>query len=312
MTVAVVSWNTRDLLSACLRSMLPETQAGRAEVWVVDNGSEDGSVEMVEELFPWARLIVAQANLGFGPAVNEVAARSSTSWLAAANADVELMPGALQALLACGENDPGAGALAPKLLLPDGSVQHSVHSFPTVKAAVAGGLRLAKLLPRLGQAMNATGHLSTVEARRVDWATGAFLLLRRRAFDQAGRFDPDQWMYAEDIDICWRLREMGWATLYEPAAEVRHALSAAAEVAFGDQMEVKSVGARYSWIARRRGVGWAWATGGVNWVAALLRYALCTPFVGRGGRWPQRRQEASSGIRLHRLGLRSRRALLER
>lgn len=312
MTLAVVSWNTRELLAACLRSLLPDAEAGRAEVWIVDNGSSDGSVDMVRERFPWTHLVVAERNLGFGPAVNLVAERTSSLWLAAANADIEPLPGALKALLRAGEADAGVGALAPQLILPDGSSQHSGYSFPTATAAAAANLRLPKLFPSLGRRLNAPGHLDTNTARDVDWATGAFLLFRREAFDQAGGFDPAQWMYAEDIDICWRLRRAGWRTRYEPRAMALHARSAAAKVAFGDQMEIKSVGARYSWIARRRGVWRAWAVAAVNWTGALLRYAVCTPFVSRGGRWPERQQEARLGIRLHRTGLRSRRALLER
>ena len=311
-TIAVVSWNTRGPLAACLKSMRTDVEAARAEVWVIDNGSSDGSVDMVRERFPWAHVIVADGNLGFGPAVNVVAQRTSTPWLAAANADIELTPGALGTLLEAGETDHGAGGLAPQLILPDGTSQHSVHSFPTATAAIATNLRLPKLLPSLGRKLNAAGYLDTSAPRRVDWATGAFLLFRREAFAQAGGFDGAQWMYAEDIDLCWRLRGAGWGTRYEPRAKVLHALSAAATVAFGDQMEIRSIGAKYSWIARRRGVGPAWVVAAVNWIGALLRYALCTPFVSRGGRWPERQQEARLGIRVHRTGLRSRKALLER
>jgi len=311
-TIAVVSWNTRELLAACLRSMLPDVEARRAEVWVIDNGSSDGSVDMVRKAFPWAHVIVAERNLGFGPAVNVVAERTSSPWLAAANADIELTAGALEALLHFGKGDAAAGALAPQLVLPDGSIQHSVHSFPTVVTAAVNNLRLARLHPDLGTKLNAPGHFVPGASRRVDWATGAFLLFRRAAFDSAGGFDPAQWMYAEDVDICWRLRRAGWGTRYEPRAVVLHALSAAATVAFGDQKEVKSTAARYAWIARRNGVRRAWAVAAVNWTGALVRYALCTPFLSRGGRWPQRRQEARLGIRVHRTGLRSRSSLLKR
>lgn len=311
-TIAVVSWNTRSLLAACLESMLPDVEGGRAEVWVFDNGSTDGSVDMVRERYPWAEVAVGEGNLGFGPAVNAVAARTSSAWLAAANADVELRPGALEGLLAAGGVHQRAGALAPKLVLFDGNPQHSAHSFPTAATAVATNLRLTKLLPRLGKVLNAPGQFDSGSPRRVDWATGAFLLFRREAFDEIGGFDPQQWMYAEDLDICWRLKRAGWETRYEPRAEVHHALSAAAAVAFGEDKEVRATGARYSWIARRRGLGRAWTVAALNWTGALLRYALCTLLASRGGRWPERRQEARAGLRLHRTGLRSRTALLRR
>src|SRR4051812_35879569 len=117
-SIAVVSWNTRDLLARCLESMKPEVDRGLAEVWVVDNASSDGSAEMVAERYPSVRLIASDDNLGFGRAINLVARQTSSEWIASANADVALRPGALDALLEAGARDPRAGAIAPRLILP--------------------------------------------------------------------------------------------------------------------------------------------------------------------------------------------------
>ena len=100
MVVAVVSWNTRELLDRCLLALRPEADAGRAEVWVVDNGSQDGSPALVRERHAWARLVEPGENLGYGRAVNLLAERTSSPWIAASNADVALRPGALARLLA--------------------------------------------------------------------------------------------------------------------------------------------------------------------------------------------------------------------
>src|SRR5437764_9942313 len=94
-TIAVVSWNTRDLLARCLDSLLPEVERGRAEVWVVDNASSDGSADLVRERYGWANLIASEENLGFGTAVKRGAARTSARWIGGANADIALRPGAL-------------------------------------------------------------------------------------------------------------------------------------------------------------------------------------------------------------------------
>src|SRR5919109_4551083 len=107
-TVAVVSWNTRDLLDRCLRSLEPEVDRGLAEVWVVDNASTDGSAEMVRQRFPWASLMASEENLGFGRAVNLVAGNTSSQWLAIANADIAVRPGAIDALLEAAAHDPVA------------------------------------------------------------------------------------------------------------------------------------------------------------------------------------------------------------
>src|SRR3954453_8158549 len=93
-TLAVVSWNTRALLARCLDSVAQEVAGGRVEAWVVDNASSDGSAEMVAEEYPWARLCALADNVGFGRAVNLVAERSESPWLAIANADTALRPGA--------------------------------------------------------------------------------------------------------------------------------------------------------------------------------------------------------------------------
>jgi N-acetylglucosaminyl-diphospho-decaprenol L-rhamnosyltransferase len=130
--VAVVSWNTRELLGACLDSLREDHDAGRAEVWVVDNGSRDGSAAMVRERFPWVALQALEDNLGFGAAVNLVARQTETPWIAPANADVSLERGALAKLIEAGSSDRRSGVLAPRLLLPDGSTQHSVYRFPTL------------------------------------------------------------------------------------------------------------------------------------------------------------------------------------
>ncbi|MCW3011198.1 MAG: glycosyl transferase, family 2, partial [Solirubrobacterales bacterium] len=224
--VAVVSWNTRELLDACLASLRADHDAGRAEVWVVDNASDDGSAAMVAERHPWARLVASGENLGFGAAVNLVAARTRTPFLAPANADLLLEPGALRALLEAAAEHPGAGAFAPRLVLPDGTTQHSVHPFPTVTTGLLLSSGAARL-PLLARRLPLHGHFDPDRPREVDWAHGAFLLVRRTAWDAAGGFDPEQWLYAEDLDLGWRLARAGRPRRYVPGARVRHEVSAA-------------------------------------------------------------------------------------
>jgi N-acetylglucosaminyl-diphospho-decaprenol L-rhamnosyltransferase len=251
-TVAVVSWNTRELLGRCLHSLQPDVDAGLAEVYVVDNESADGSPTLVRDEFPWATLIEPGENLGYGRAVNTVAERTSTPWLAASNADVELEPGALARLLEAG-SPADVGAVAPQLILPDGSTQHSAYGFPTLPYLLAFNIGLYRVIPGLGDRLLIEGHWDPSRPRDVPWAVGAFLLLRRDAFDAAGGFDPGQWMYAEDVDLGWRLGRAGWRTRYEPSARVRHAHGAAARQAFGERPYWRWMDATYNWIERRRG-----------------------------------------------------------
>lgn len=306
-TIAVVSWNTRDLLARCLESMRADADAGRAAVTVVDNGSSDGSRELVQSDHPWTELIQSDENLGFGRAVNLVAERSDSTWLAAANADTELTPGALETLLRAGEEQPTAGAIAPRLILPDGSVQHSVHRFPSPGLAAVFGIGAYRLSPRLGDRLCIDGYWNSDRRREVDWARGAFLLLRRQSFDQVGGFDEAQWLYAEDIDLAWRLKRAGFSVNYEPDAAVRHVLHASTRQAFDDfERDQRHVLASYAWLERRRGVAVARLTASINLAGAALRLLALTPLAKLSpSRWRAPRDLARHYLALHRRGLRA-------
>ena len=288
-TVAIVSWNTRDLLARCLESLAPEVEAGRADVWVVDNASEDGSPDLVRERFDWVHLIASEENLGFGSAINLVARRTSSEWLATANADIALRPGALERMLEAGARDPGAGAIAPRLVLPNGETQHSVFAFPTITFSfllAIGGFRLSSTI---GDRLAFPGHWNTERARRVPWAIAAFLLFRRAAFDQAGGFDERQWMYAEDLDLGWRLRQAGWATRFEPRACVDHESAASTTQLFGPELAPHWQRSTYGFIARRRGRSYARAVALLNLIGAVWRWGR---LVLRSVAAPRRHTEA--------------------
>jgi N-acetylglucosaminyl-diphospho-decaprenol L-rhamnosyltransferase len=275
-TVAVVSWNTRDLLAGCLQSLEPAARAGLTEVWVLDNASADGSAAMVRARFPWVRLIASERNLGFGAAVNEVARQTATAWLAPANADITLRPGALERMLVAGRADPRAGIIAPALIGPDSSPEHSVHPFPGLLTSLTVSLGLANLSPRLARHLALDGHWDQSAARTADWAHGAFLLIRRSAFNQVHGFDPDQFLYAEDLDIAWRLARAGWHTRYEPTAEVEHAGSAATGQFYGGERDLMAQRSAYAWMLRRRGAGLMRGTALINTLGAGLRAAAAS------------------------------------
>lgn len=279
-TVAVISWNTRELLERCLGSLAPEVEDGRAHVWVVDNASTDGSVEAARARAPWAEVVEAGSNLGFGTAVNLVAGRSRSRWLACANADVALEPGALEAMLAAGQ-DPHVGCVAPRLVLPDGSTQHSVYPFPTVPFTATFNLGVQHLSRALGDRLCLEGFWDAERARRVPWAIGAFLLLRRAAFEQVGGFDERRFIYAEDLDLGWRLHEAGWATRYEPDARVLHSSGAATELAFGAERRAVFTRETYEVVRDQRGQMRAWATAVLNVAGALARVLWTAPLAWR-------------------------------
>jgi N-acetylglucosaminyl-diphospho-decaprenol L-rhamnosyltransferase len=305
--VIVVSWNTRELLARCLESLRPEAERGLADVWVVDNASTDGSAQFVRERHEWVHLIASAENLGFGRAVNLAVAESSHEWIAIANADVALRPGALEALLDAGSRDPGAGAIAPRLVLPGGETQHSVNGFPTIPYALVLATGAARVLPGVGDRLAMLEYWDSERSRRVPWAIAAFLLVRRSAWDQAGGFDERQWMYAEDLDLGWRLRQAGWATRFEPRAAVDHESSAATSQLFGPDLAPHWQRSTYGCIMRRRGLLRTWAVALLNLAGAAGRWWFHAALARRDPeRHSGRRDAWRSWAPIHLAGLRSR------
>lgn len=283
---AVVSFNTRMLLERCLRAL-------DGEVWVVDNASLDGSADLVREAFPDVRLIAREDNLGFGRAINLIAAQPGEwEWLAIANADTAPEPGAVHALLRAGEGDPGAGALAPRLILPSGDTQHSVHPFWTLGFGLAYNFG-ARGSRRFGERHALAAHWDPDRPRRVGWAIGAFLLVRREAWVAVGGFDEKQWLYAEDVELGWRLRQAGWATRYVPQARVSHAESASIGPLWGDAKTQRWMAAAYHAMLRREPV--------------RARLFAAASVVGDLGRYARTRDpEFRRWAALHSVGLRPR------
>jgi len=299
--IAVVSWNTRELLAACLDSLRGDHDAGRASVTVVDNASGDGSADLVADAYPWVRLLRAERNLGYGPAVNRALEDTDSAFVAAANADLRFAPDAITALLDAARRNPRAGAFAPRLVGPDGATQHSVHPFPSLH----GGLLLSSGLARLGpiaRRLPLEGHLNPALERDVDWAHGALLLVRREAWVQVGGFDPEQWLYAEDLDLCWRLRKAGWRTRYVPSARVDHAISAATASRWDEhERALRTQRAAYAWLLRRRGAAYTRAVALAHLAGPAARARLL-----REG-W--RRERERHYVAMHRAGLEPRAAL---
>jgi GT2 family glycosyltransferase len=266
---------------------------------------------MVREDYPWVSLIASDENLGYGSAVNLVAARTTSDWLAAANDDTELHAGALERMLQTGELTPGAGAIAPRLLLPDGSTQQSVQSFPSITLGLLFNLGAYRLSRRLAERLCIAGYWNPDRRREVPWAMAAWLLVRRRAWNEVGGFDESQWMYAEDVDLAWRLREGGWTVVYEPEATVLHADASASKRAFGDEVIARHMASSYAWMARRRGMAFTRAVALLNVLGAVVRLAAVAPLVAlKPARYRSARDHYRRWLRVHTVGLGPREKLL--
>jgi N-acetylglucosaminyl-diphospho-decaprenol L-rhamnosyltransferase len=192
------------------------------ETVVVDHGSKDGTVELVQERFPAVRL-VTQENRGLAAGWNRGVRETSAPFVLVLNADAWLADSAGEHLLGFAKEHPRAGFVAPRLLNPDGSLQPSVRAFPTPWRLATEYLFLRKLAPR-SRALNAFygAGFRHDEVREIDFAKAAGFLLRREAFDEVGPFDEDFFLFSEETDWCYRLREGGWKSYFYPGAEIVH------------------------------------------------------------------------------------------
>jgi GT2 family glycosyltransferase len=199
-----------------------EQEGVEAVVAIVDNGSSDGTLERVERRWPSVKRIALGENVGYGAAVNEGARSLAGGHVLALNADAMLARGSLGKLVAVLEADHAVGAVAPRLLNPDGTLQRSAHSFPTLGRLLGEALALDRL-PVVGRAFDY--HCRTYRydrPQRIDWATGAVVLVRDKAWDVLGGFDPMYIFFVEELDLQRRLAEAGWHVVLEPASVAVH------------------------------------------------------------------------------------------
>jgi N-acetylglucosaminyl-diphospho-decaprenol L-rhamnosyltransferase len=221
LSIVILNWNTVDLVKDCLQSV-DDNVALDYEVIVVDNGSIDGSVAMVEEHFSHHQLIVLPENLGFSAGNNVALAVARGRYILLLNPDTVVLPHALQPLIDFMEDHPRAGIVGPTLWNPDGSLQHSTTPFPTLWNEF---LRFTMLHRSLLKSRRATARQN--EPHSVDAVSGAALLIRRACYEEIGPLDSRFFMFYEDTDWCKRAREADWEIYFVPSPGIVHIRAAA-------------------------------------------------------------------------------------
>jgi len=209
LSVSIVNTNSRELVLACLESL-----AGtEAEIVVLDNASEDGSADAVRERFPDVRVVAQEFRAGFAANHNTVIRATTGPYVYVLNEDTTADDWRFERLVAYLDAHPRVAALGPKLVYPDGRRQDSAWRFPTPLVSAFGLLSLGRLGVKQSRGD---------EVRSVDWVMGAALLLRRAALDDVGLFDEGFFLYSEEVDLQFRLRQGGWEVHYFPDATVVH------------------------------------------------------------------------------------------
>jgi len=276
--VAIISWNTRELLEACLGSVVAEEPV---EVVVIDNGSSDGSPEMVRRVFPGVRVKVNPENPGFGAAGNQAFALTTAPYLLLLNADTQLRDGAIRAIGEYLDQHPQAAVLGPRLVHPDGRLQSSCSSFPNPIVPLVKSKRLTRVVRRLPLLRDRMLDTWTHDRpRRVPWVVGAALALRRQAFEAVGGFDQKIRMYFEEPDLCLRLLHAGWETHFAPVTDVVHVEGASTQQRRHDMLWEWVVSYRYyierHFSGRRLAIARTTFRFGmrVRWIRERLRWCL--------------------------------------
>jgi N-acetylglucosaminyl-diphospho-decaprenol L-rhamnosyltransferase len=234
--IVIVNYKTRDLLRECLQSIYESRGDFSYQVCVVDNCSQDGSCAMVDKEFPQVRLIESEVNggyayannlglraFGFAPTSDEPS-ETTPRYALLLNTDILLPPSALQEMLDFVDTHPEAGVAGPRLVLADGNLDLACRrSFPSPEISFYRMVGLSKLFPksrRFGR-YNLT-YLDPDEVAEVDSVVGAFMLVRAEALKQVGLLDESFFMYGEDLDWAYRIKEAGWKVYYNPQVTVLH------------------------------------------------------------------------------------------
>jgi N-acetylglucosaminyl-diphospho-decaprenol L-rhamnosyltransferase len=217
----VVTYDALPWIQQCLESV------EGIETVVVDNGSSDGTVDVVRDRFPAVR-VIESSNDGLAAGWNRGIAGTESEHVVVLNADAWLVADALSELVAAADRHPRAAAIGPKLLDPDGSLQRSVRGFPTTWRLATEYLYLRKLAPGT-HALNAFygAGFDHGSERVVDWVMGACFLLRRSAYEEVGPFDDRFFLFSEEVDWMRRATDRGWSVVFTPEARCVHVSGAA-------------------------------------------------------------------------------------
>lgn len=218
LSIVIISWNTKEFLLPCVRSVFENKQEISEEVIVVDNGSRDGSGSEVKKSFPLIHLVENEKNLGFARAVNQGLQKASGRYVLLLNPDTRVKPGAIERLMSFMDAYPKAGISGAQLLNANGSKQNSIANYPSLATELLNKNLLRWLSPRRFPGKERIYS----EPIDVDSVIGACMMVRRDAWGQVGLLDEDYFLFLEETDWCYRMKRAGWKIYHVPDAEVYH------------------------------------------------------------------------------------------
>jgi N-acetylglucosaminyl-diphospho-decaprenol L-rhamnosyltransferase len=216
-SAVIVNYNAASVIGECVRSLRAD---GVDEVVVADNDSADHSRQVVGDTAEW---YPTGGNLGLGSGANRGVGRTTGEYVLVSNPDITVEPGCVKALAAVLDADPGVGIVGPLVQNPDGTVYPSPRVFPGLLDSIGHALiGLVKPDNPFTRRYKLLDIDRTAASADVDWVSGSCFMARRAAWDEVGGFDESYFMYAEDMDLCWRVKRAGWRIAFEPAGRVVH------------------------------------------------------------------------------------------
>jgi N-acetylglucosaminyl-diphospho-decaprenol L-rhamnosyltransferase len=272
LAVVVVNWNSGEGLARCVASVFASAGDISLEVVVVDNHSRDASAAATIEAFPQIRLIRNDSNRGFPAAANQGMRATRSEFVLLINPDAQIIGGTLEGFLKVARDRPAAGAIGTLVRNVDGSIYPSARRVPSLVQGAVHTL-LGPFWPDnpFSRAYRMAGWDRQSE-RQVEWVSGSSVLLRRSALDEVGMLDERYFMYAEDMDLCTRLREAGWEVWFSPELEIEHVGGTAA--AGRRRITLEHSRSIYLYFVKHRSTGWRVMLRPLAWLALRLRAAL--------------------------------------
>jgi GT2 family glycosyltransferase len=273
-SVIIVSFNTREVLRESLQSVEREQGDLRTEIFVVDNNSHDRSVEMVESEFPQVKIIRSPVNLGFGAANNVALEQAQGRYLVLLNSDAFLCPNSLLLSVELMDANPAVGLAGGRLVGRDHALQPSARMFPSILSDFLVLTGLAHKFPKsrfFGQFDRTWAD--PMQTAEVDWVPGAYSIIRAEALQKVGFFDPEFFLYSEEVDLCRRIQMAGYKIMYWPQIVVIHIGGESSRQI--KTLEMSSAGAQLvRWRMRSTLLYYRKHHGAGAWMAKMLELAL--------------------------------------
>jgi len=231
-SIVIVNWRTPELLRGCLNALGNDEHKDSFELYVVDNASGDESLSILSNEFSYVNVLVNEDNVGFSKACNQVIPKAKGEYVLLLNPDTVVIDNAVSKMAAFLDNNPEYGAVGPKILNEDGTLQLACRrAFPSPAAAFFRLTYLSKLFP--GHPLFAKYNMTYIDpekAASVDALSGSCMMVRKNVIDKIGLLDEDIFMFGEDIDWCWRIKQAGWQIFYNPQAVIYHSHGAASRL----------------------------------------------------------------------------------